>query len=171
MCECILCLLDEVNHFEWREKAQRYGIHNHQHLENYRDLILSKFNTLQNISDCTAHKGLFPASIKFWEDSRKSIDYETIAKEFFTKIETIYNLWNSGDAYNATQKLDNLIEDIENKKKGKNYCDKDTLPLFLFRERTDGETQLKMVYGTFHLMNAIRFKTIVFQSPDDRCFI
>ena len=24
MCECILCLLDEVYHFEWREMVQMY---------------------------------------------------------------------------------------------------------------------------------------------------
>lgn len=155
MSECILCLLDEVNHFEWRENAQRQGCHNHQHLENYQNLILSKFRTLQNISNCSTHKGLFPASIKFWEDSRKCIDYETIAKEFFSKIKNIYNIWNAGDSYNAIQKLDNLIEEIENKRGGKNGCYADDLPLFLFRERIDGETTKD---GLWHIPFDERYK-------------
>ena len=153
--ECVLCLLDEVNHFEWRRKAQRFGAHNHQHLENYRDLILSKFSTLQSIHNCSIHQGLFPKALKFWEDSEKNIDYEKIAEEFLKKINEIYSLWNSGDTSGATENLQNIIVDIETAKERENNCDINDLPLFLFRERIDGETSKD---GLWHIPFDERYK-------------
>lgn len=153
MKDCILCALDEVNHFEWRAGAQRYGSHNHQHLSNYRDMILAKFSGLQNVSSCPVHKSLDPVSIKFWEDSAKFINYANEAKDFFDKIEHIYYCWNAGDVVQATTELGALVDEIV--KQGADEANSKDLPLFLFRERTDGETSKD---GLWHIPFEDRYK-------------
>ena len=153
MNNCILCALDEVNHFEWRSAAQRYGAHNHQHLSNYRDMVLAKLSQLQPISSCPVHKSLDSTSITFWESSKKYVNYGAIAKDFFDKIEKIYNLWNQGDVSQATIELNTLFDEIENC--GADKVDHAQLPLFMFRERTDGETSKD---GLWHIPFEDRYK-------------
>lgn len=153
MNNCILCALDEVNHFEWRNAAQRYGAHNHQHLSNYRDMVLAKLSQLQPIPSCPVHKSLDSTSITFWESSKKYVNYEIIAKEFFDKIEKIYRLWNQGDVSQATIELDSLFDEM--KSGGTDKVEYDHLPLFMFRERTDGETSKD---GLWHIPFEDRYK-------------
>ena len=153
MNNCILCALDEVNHFEWRNAAQEHGTHNHQHLSNYRKIVLEKFSQLQPVSSCPVHKNLDPVSITFWESSKKHVNYGEIAKVFFDKIEQIYNLWNQGDVTKATIELNSLFDEM--KSSGSDKVEYSNLPLFMFRERTDGETSRD---GLWHIPFEDRYK-------------
>lgn len=147
---CILCILDEVNHFKWRSKAQSYGSHNHQHLTNYRDIILAKLNKSRKVSDCSVHNFVLPSVVNFWENSKKFIDYEKIVRDFFDEIIRIYKSWNEGDVVSATEMMDNLVDGIK-----KRPLDKDELPLFFFRERVDGESSKD---GMWHIPFEDRYK-------------
>lgn len=147
---CILCILDEVNHFEWRAKAQSYGSHNHQHLTNYRDIILAKLNNSREVSKCSVHNFVLPSVADFWEKSKKFVDYEKIAKEFFDTIISVYELWNEGDVVAATKKLSDIVDEIK-----KNSLANDDLPLFFFRERVDGESSKD---GLWHIPFEDRYK-------------
>lgn len=84
------------------------------------------------------HKNLDPVSITFWESSKNHVNYGEIAKVFFDKIEQIYNLWNQGDVTKATIELNSLFDEM--KSSGSDKVEYSNLPLFMFRERTDGET-------------------------------
>lgn len=132
MCNCILCFLDESNHFEWRKESQKDGIHNHQHLSNYKHILLEKINKIGPIIECPIHQGVHEKFILFWDNAQKDIPFKTLISDFLQYIEIAYQKWNDGYVVEATQMFEKMISLFEKKK----YTMLDRqIPYILFRNR------------------------------------
>lgn len=154
-CKCILCFLDEANHFKWRLNAQKKDAHNHQHIRNYKDILLNELRGLGPISNCSFHKNVHKNLIVFWENVQKDISFKTLISDFLQYIEVAYKKWNDGSVVEATQMFEVMISLFETKK---HKLLETQIPYVLFRDRIERDKKIKERKDLWHISFKDRYK-------------
>lgn len=131
MCNCILCFLDEINHFKWRAEAQKEGQSNLQHVRNYHKILLEKIDSIAPISDCPYHNQVHGEMAQFWNEKYKEIPLKVLVSDFLNEIELIYEKWNNGYVVEATQLMESIITFLRKENISA------SIPHILFRNRIE----------------------------------